>query len=291
VKTGFYRTLVAGSRQCGYYQPRFIEPGTVAFTDGWYVTEVDTVTGATHAVPTNLGIGAQVFDFSISLKGGMIAALGGWGGNSLNLTVSSLGGRKLFSKRLGFLCACDGILTPLEVKWSPDASLLLVGVTSEDGFGRVYVFDRKGHQVRPAIKGDTPQWIGSRSFLLETWNNSAHTWTKMDVTGHSQRVFETTDFLTLPRFSPDGTKIAFSDDANARFEIYDLSTKKLRAYGPRESWPLWMSNVSVAESVVTRCNCEGTGYEATGIVDLMNFNSGSIDRMGISQIADADVLF
>ncbi len=292
VNTRTDRILVRGTASCGYQQPRFIDSRTVAFVVQSRIATVDTVTGATHIIQTNLKKDDPVWGFSASRPGGRVASLGGLGGNKLVLTISSLEtGTKIFSTRLGYLCACDGLLVPLDVSWSRDGSFLLVGVTDAENSGLVYVFDRHGHQRMLPIKGDTARWIGARTFILETVGATTHTWVKMDTDGHRETLFSTSSILSIPRLSPDGTKIAFSDDYHAHFYVYDLSPKTLRSYGGRQSWPLWLSNASVAVSVFAPCNCEGPPFQMTGVVEAINLDSGSTSRITIRQTADADALY
>jgi len=295
VKTRTSRILVRATAECGYFAPRFVDSRTVAFIVQSRIAVVDTVTGATHLIQTNLKKDDPVWGFSASRAGGRVASLGGWGGNPLVLTISSLDtGVKIFSRRLGYLCACDGTPTPLEVSWSPDGTLLLVGVTETDDSGSIYMFDRSGHQVRGRIKGGTARWIGQRSFIIETVSsNAVRTWVKIDTAGHRQTLFTTASILSMPRLSPDGTKIAFSDSDGyaARFQVYDLSTKTLRGYGHLRSWPLWLSNNTVAVSRFAPCNCEGVPFQMTGVVDAVDLTSGSVSRIGLHETVDADALF
>jgi len=76
-----------------------------------------------------------------------------------------------------------------------------------------------------------------------------------------------------------------------RFVVYDVASKRLRAYGRNQVWPVWLSKTSVAVSTVADCNCEYPTFGATGVVTAIDLDSGSSRRMGFSQTSGADVLY
>jgi hypothetical protein len=265
VKTNTKMALVKGDENCWFGTPQFIGRRTVAYLDDGAMRTVDTVTGAIRTLDTTHQKWDWLDRVAVSEDGSKIAVLGGTGGTQFLVSVTSAtSGKILFSRKLGYICYCDGDWVPRALTWSRDGAILLVDVPTETDSHKVYVLDRNGKDAVSPREGNYPLWIGpTHTFLYENVAK-ADSWDTMDVTTGARTTLLKATNLADPALSPDGKRIAFSDMLHLKAEVYDISTKTVHWYGRHQIFPVWLDDDTLAVSGVRTCNCEGLDYTGAG---------------------------
>jgi len=291
--------VIEGHSACSFLQPRFINDHTIQFViESPYAAEtrpalLDLSSGSIHSLQNETQDWDWVAAAAVSPDATEVAQLGethtdaAHGAHSFLLRVSSTdSGRTLYTRRLGYICYCDGDWTPAELRWSSDGSILLVAVPLSDGHG-VYTLNSQGRDVRAAAEGAYPRWIGSsRAFVYQDRSGN---WLRVDsLYAKPKLLFKTTRALGGPAFSPDQTKIAFWDVNEWSLLVFDTGSKKLTTLAKMRISPLWLDNDTVLSTGVKTCNCEGYGF--TGVSWSTSLTTGRSTRLGSFSWADADVL-
>jgi len=286
ISTNSARELVRGTSVCGFYFPRFIDRRTIAFADDASdLHTVDILTGAIHSLPSHLpghwpDRWLAAYDIA---TGRTMAELGRGqlvdGRTSYELAVSSLTTRKLiFSKQLGLVCECDGG-DPLSLEWSRDGSLLAVGVTTSSE-SLVYVFDRSGKQALVPQKGFGATWLaGTHTLIFGRHGTHRDVWTHFDIANHNRFDFLPGRSLESPIPSPDGSKVAFTDDSRGRVVVFDFNSRTSKTLQGAHAYPLWLDGDRVAAAAVVSCICEGPQFQPSGKVDSISLSTGRVVRL------------
>jgi len=291
--------LARAGSTCGFLWPQFINARTVVSLFGsgtGKLVSFDIVTGRSHFInmhlpgePQNTWLAA----YAIASSTSTLAVLSNQGSNSFDLVVSSIASnRVLFKKELGFVCQCDGGPAPIELRWSRDGMLLAVDVAGQDASNLLYVYDRAGKRVRGPLNGNAPRWLGtSHSFLYQDYARGRLEWTKLDVTTGRSTPIPTQSGLTLPVLTPDGSRVAFNDDAAMHVVVYDFATRTETALAGRHAYPLWLDNDRVMLPPVRRCDCESPPYTPYGTADSVSVLTGHTVRTAMPGTNDADVWY
>jgi len=292
IATNTRRPLVKGAEQCWYHSPHFIDRRTVEFEGGDDVATVDIVTGVVRSFAKRVQRSDWVAGLWVSKDHRFLADLGGLG-DQFRLVASSLQtGKILFSKKIGYVCGCDGGPWDDGASWSNSSSFLLVSVPTASS-ARVYVFDRSGRRVIEPLEGGDAQWIGDTdSFIYESGSAPSGTWAKIDLTTGKRTPFlRTSRHLQGPAFSPSGAKVAFTDMDKRVPVVYDLASRTLRDYAPAHAWPVWLSETVFIADRVSPCVCEGWGFEPVGVVSAFDVDAKTPRRLAITEAYGADLLY
>ena len=281
------RLVLPESRQCGYYRPQFYNRRLIAFYNQTYVQLVDTVTGEIRALRTYMNKTDWAWDYAINAKSGNIAVLVSDTVANLKVVVSSMKTDVLYRHKVGTICACDGV--PMNLEWSRDGTMLLV---SAGAAPQVHVLDLQGREVIPSFDGSDAHWLGStHSFVFSSVRNGVSAWQRVDVgTGRRTTMFSSSG-LSWPVPSPDGTRVAFTDQTDPRVAVYDFTTRKLTVLRGSHAYPLWLGDDTIVFSGATRCNCEYPDFTTTGAVGALSLSTGRWTRMNMTDTIDAQVVF
>jgi hypothetical protein len=294
VRDGRVHRLVKGNWEgpCSYYRPHFVSERLIEFEGAKHLAIVDIVSGRvtefTASVPTPGWLG----DLSLSRDGQYIAEIGGEGGSALHLAVtSSRSGGVLFSRKLGFVCACDGLAFDITLQWSSDSTLLLASLPTEGSY-KVYVLDLHGRILR-SVEGGYGKWMGSTHSFVYNQGNPQPTsaWYSIDASTGARHHLVSIPDLIQPAVSPDGQRVAFTDTARQRILMLDLRSLKTTVFGRGHAYPIWLTDGTFAEVGIKPCNCEGLPFDTTGTVYAFDISTGRSTRLTLAETAYDDVLF
>ena len=279
---------------CDFMNPTFINGHTIEYTimadypaeAGNFV--LDLPTGAVRHLKGNKLHWEWLAVTSLSPDGNTLAELGGRSGDAFSLVVTSTRtGRIIYTKRIGWICGCDGDWTPQDLRWSSDGAFLLTAVPTQASH-EIFLFDASGRNVRSPMAGAFPRWIAdTHTFIFQDAKGS---WQRADgLAAPPHTFFRTTSSLADPAFSPDAQKVAFWDTNKFDVVVFDIASGRSKVFGRTMAYPLWLSDETIAALGATnQCNCEG--FDFTGKTWSFSITSGRLHPIRMNSTQNADVL-
>jgi Tol biopolymer transport system component len=231
------------------------------------------------------------WDYAFNPKAGSLAVLVSEPNADLKVIVSSIKAAIYFRHKVGVITATDGM--PENLEWSQDGSLLLVAAGVSDV--RVHVIDLAGREVIPPVPGIDAHWLGpDHAFVYNSTKGGLAEWTKFDIeTGKRTRLFtaeyDSASYIN-PTASPDGKRLAFTEQENGHVVWYDFKTRKLTLIKGNHAYPIWLDNDTIAFSGAAPCNCEYPAFATTGAVGALSLSTGRWTRMNMTDTSDAQVI-